>query len=178
MTMNRHGAVELSWGGGDHPFRLGLGEIEELERVTEMSVFLLYAAVSAQIPFAKLKAYSETIRLGLIGGGMVPVEAKALTRRYVDERPLVESVALAGAILRAGLERVHPGELEEALGEPAAPRSSGSTSAQSTAAPPSSESPTSGNSPSGNTRPSSKGGTEARKATSRSRRATQNSTSP
>lgn len=135
MSVNRHGAVELSWGGGDHQFRLGLGEIEELESAVDMSVFLLFAAMSAQIPFAKLKHYSETIRIGLVGGGMKPIDAKALTRRYVDERPLAESVALAEVILRVALERVHPGELDDAPGEPMASKSSGSTSAQSTAAP-------------------------------------------
>lgn len=132
--MNRHAAIDLEWAGGSHTFRLGLAEIEELEASVDMSVFLLYAAMSAQLPFARLKHYSETIRLGLMGGGMKPVEARLLVKRYVDERPLAESVALGEVILRAAMERVHAPSLEDdAPGEREAPKSSGSTSAQSTA---------------------------------------------
>jgi hypothetical protein len=128
--MNRHGAVDLEWAGGEHCFRLGLGEIEELEATVDMSVFLLYSAMSATIPFAKTKHYSETIRLGLMGGGMKPIEARSLVRRYVDERPLAESVALAEAILRAAIERVHSEDIGP--GEAEAPKSYGTTTAQST----------------------------------------------
>lgn len=178
MRENRHGAVELFFGPGEYTFRLGIGELVELEESVDMSAFLLLAAMGAQIPFAKVKHYTEVIRIGLIGGGMAPIEAKALTRRYVDERPLAESVAVAYGVLRAGLERLHSNELEEALGEQTAAKSSASTSPRSSEAQPSSASPTSGNSPSGNTQPSSPGGTKAKATTSRSRRATGNLTSP
>ncbi|MCO6386239.1 gene transfer agent family protein [Aliihoeflea sp. 40Bstr573] len=129
--MNRHGAIDLTWAGGDHTFRLGMDQIEELEATTEMSIFLLHAAMASEIPMARLKHYSETIRLGLLGGGMKPIEARVLTKRYVDERPLTESVALAQAILRASLERVHSKELEDDLGEQEAASTSASTSPQS-----------------------------------------------
>ncbi|WP_421912729.1 gene transfer agent family protein [Mesorhizobium sp.] len=134
--MNRHGAIDLDWAGGTHTFRLGLGEIEELEAGVDMSVFLLHAAMSAQVPFSRLKHYSETIRLGLIGGGMKPIEARVLVKRYVDERPLSESVALGQVILRAAMERVHSESLEDGEpGEQQAPRSNASTSAPSGAMP-------------------------------------------
>lgn len=135
--MNRHGAVEIAWAGGEHTFRLGLAEIEELEASTEMSVFFLLTSMAAKIPLARLKHYSETIRLGLIGGGMKPMEARALTTRHVDERPLDESVALAEAILLAALKRVHSSELEDQpSGEAGAAETSASTSPQSTEARP------------------------------------------
>lgn len=128
--MSRHGAIDLVWAGGEHTFRLGLGEIEELEREAEMSVFLLYAAVSAKMPLARLRHYSDTIRLGLIGGGMTPIEARLLVRRWVDERPLTESVALAEAILLAALNRVYAGDIADAddEGKAVAPKSPDSTS--------------------------------------------------
>lgn len=129
--MSKHGAIELSWNGGDHVFRLGLAEIEELESETDMSVFLLHAAMQADVPFARLKHYSATIRLGLVGGGMSPLDARALTRRHVDQRPLLESVVIGREILAAGLARVHSPTPEEGLGEPEAPMSSASTSAPS-----------------------------------------------
>ncbi len=128
--MSRHGAIELPWNGGDHLFRLGLEEIEQLEAETDMSVFLLHAAMQADVPFARLKHYSATIRLGLIGGGLSPLDARALTRRYVDQRPLLESVVVGREILAAALARVHS-PAEKAPGEQEAPRSSESTSAPS-----------------------------------------------
>ena len=133
--MIRRGSIELEWGGGSHVFRLGLGEIEELERATDMSVFLLLAAVSDRVPLARAAHYSEVIRIGLIGGGMNPVEARALVRRYVDERPLYESVALARAVLMAAIERVHSPSEDGASGEAETSKSDGSTSASSTETP-------------------------------------------
>lgn len=121
--MSRHGTVDLIWGGGEHTFCLGIAELEELEASADMSVFLLHAAMSSEIPFARVKHYSEVIRLGLIGGGMKPLDARVLTKRYVDERPLVESAALGQSILRAGLERVHGEKMDDPSGEAEAPKS-------------------------------------------------------
>lgn len=151
--MNRHGAIDTVWAGGNHTFRLGLDEIEELEATCNMSVFLLCEAAAAAIPLIQLKHCMETIRLGLIGGGMVPVEARVQTRRHVEVRPLTESVGLTEAILRAAIERVHGQEAEEP-GETEAAKSDGSTSPPSAPTPPSSASPTSDASASANTEPS------------------------
>lgn len=133
--MNRHGAIDVTWAGGDHTFRLGLAEIEELEASTEMSIFLLHAAVASDLPFARVKHYSEAIRLGLIGGGMPPLEARLMTRKYVDERPLDESVALAKVVLAAAMARLHSKEVEDAVGEREAAELNGSTSPLSTGMP-------------------------------------------
>lgn len=129
--MNRHGAIEITWAGGDHTFRLGLDEVEELEAATDTSIFLLHSSMTSATPFAKLKTYSETIRVGLIGGGMSPVEARLMVRRFVDQRPLVESVALAAVIIRAGLERVHTNEVDAPSGEAQTVEPNGSTSPSS-----------------------------------------------
>ena len=61
---------------------------------------------------------SNTIRLGLIGGGMMPVEALTKTREYVEKRPPVENLMIAQAILSAGLV----GAPEEQLGKKAGRR--------------------------------------------------------
>ncbi len=129
--MNRHGAIEITWAGGDHTFRLGLDEVEELEAATDMSIFLLHSAMASSSPFAKVRHYSETIRIGLIGGGMSPVDARLMARRYVDQRPLVESVALAAVIIRAALERVHSNEVDTSSGEAETVEPNGSTSPSS-----------------------------------------------
>lgn len=140
MSKNLHGSVNIEWAGGEHTFRLGLREIEQLEADTGQSVFQLFMRMSEISPVASLREYSATIAYGLIGGGVVPVEARGMVKQWVDERPLVESVALAKVILMAALERVHtlnpPGEAE------APSQQDGSTSAPSTETQPSSELPT------------------------------------
>lgn len=105
--MRPHGSVELAYGDGTYTFRLGISEIDELEAKTDTSVFLLYAATGTELPYIKFKACRETIRLGLIGGGMSPVDAMALVARYADERPMTESVAAANQILKAAFRQVH-----------------------------------------------------------------------
>lgn len=127
--MSRHGAIELAWADGDHSFRLGLGEIEELEQKRDVSIFALCRRLAPETRTARLADITETVRIGLIGGGMAPVEALALVRRYVDERPLDESRDLAYAIVLAGLSRVHSGSVEERPpGEAPAAKPSASTS--------------------------------------------------
>ena len=62
----------------------------------------------------------------------LPYPRGHVVRKWVDERPLHESVALGQAILRAAIERVHSEEVESAQGEAdAAKRSDASTSPQS-----------------------------------------------
>jgi hypothetical protein len=59
----------------------------------------------------------HTLRLGLIGGGMKPAEALKLTTTYVKERPPIENIMFAQAILSAGCH----GAPEERVGEGDAP---------------------------------------------------------
>ena len=48
---------------------------------------------------ARLDDYRETIRLGLIGGGLAPDKALRLVGSYVDGRPRLESIGVAVAVL-------------------------------------------------------------------------------
>lgn len=130
--MSRHAAIEQAFGDGTYTFRLGLDEIEELERKRDLSVFQIVMRLAPERREARLADLSEVLRLGLIGGGMKPVEAMALVRRYVDQRPLDESRDIAYAVGLAALMRVHSNELETPPGEAEAAKSSVSTSPQST----------------------------------------------
>lgn len=132
--MNRHGAIDLDWADGTFTFRLGLSEIEELERKRDLSVFEIARRLAPETRQARSTDIIETIRLGLIGGGMAPVDALVKVRKYVDERPLDENRDTAYAIILAGLMRVHSNEMEKPSGEADAPETSGSTSARSTEA--------------------------------------------
>lgn len=127
--MSRHAAIELDWADGTYTFRLGLGEIEELEEKRNKSLFQLARLLHPDRRDARLADISEVLRLGLIGGGTKPVDALGLTRRYVDQRPVDENRDAAYAIVLAGLMRVHGKELEDRdQGEAPAARSDAPTS--------------------------------------------------
>lgn len=132
--MSRHAAIEQDFGDGTYTFRLGLSQIEELERKREISIFEIVERLRART--SRLTDISEVLRLGLVGGGMVPVEALALVRRYVDERPLDESRDIAYAVGIAALMRLHTDALDDQPGEVQAAKSGASTSPPSTEAPP------------------------------------------
>jgi hypothetical protein len=134
--VSRHGAVELDWADSTYTFRLGLAEIEELEEKRDTSIFTLAARLSPEIRAPRLADMREVLRLGLIGGGAKPVDALALVRRYLEERPLDESRDVAYSVALAAVARVHPKELgDDESGEAAAAEPSGSTSPPSTPEP-------------------------------------------
>lgn len=118
--MSRHGAVELDFGGEMRTFRLGLGEIEELEDKAGTGLFQIMAQMSPDVRSVRTKVVSETIRIGLIGGGTTPADALGLVRRYCDERPLTESLMVAYAVVVAAITRVHGTVVEKTAGEPVA----------------------------------------------------------
>ncbi|WP_343229054.1 gene transfer agent family protein [Rhizobium setariae] len=126
--MSRHAAIELDWADGTYTFRLGLSEIEELERKRDLGIFQIVTRLSPEIRQCRLPDISEVIRLGLIGGGKSPTDALVLVRRYVDERPIDENRDTAYAIALAGLMRVHTSEVEKPSGEPEAAKTDGSIS--------------------------------------------------
>jgi hypothetical protein len=133
---SRHAAIELDFGDGTYTFRLAIDGIEEIEEKRDTSLYTIAARLSPELRSPRLKDISETLRIGLIGGGMKPVDALALVRRYVDERPVDENRDVAYAVVMAGLARVHPGEFKEMdEGEAPAAGPSGSTSPPSTPEP-------------------------------------------
>jgi hypothetical protein len=118
--MSRHAAIELKWGDGAYTFRLGLSELEELERKLDLGIFQIVMRLSPETRVAKSREILEVIRLGLIGGGLQPVEAMVKAEQYVDRRPLDENRDVAYAIALASLMRLHSTEVEKA---PEAPQS-------------------------------------------------------
>jgi len=105
-------AVYAPFGGRDCKFELRLGEIRELERICKAGIAAIYLRVS-MLQFA-IDDIRETIRLGLIGGGLAPAEAQATILFSVDGRPINESTQLAADILKACFEGVMPGNQDRA----------------------------------------------------------------
>jgi len=130
--------VELAWGPGVYTFGLKAKQVEELERVCKEGIGRIcmraFSGVDYSYPLLR-----ETIRLGLIGGGMPPVEAAQLVNTYVDGQPIdppgdpSSTLKTATAVLKAlhfgweDLPEAAPGESQKATDEPisdsSAPRS-------------------------------------------------------
>lgn len=87
------------FGDREREFKLDPELILELERTTGTGIGELSRRVFGGA--FRHRDLTETIRLGLIGGGETPEAAAALVRTYVHGRPLTEGHALAVAILGA-----------------------------------------------------------------------------
>jgi hypothetical protein len=93
--------INLTWGDGEHEFRLGLKEWFELQEKCGSGLIEVMDRLATRR--WKVEDIREPLRLGLIGAGMVPVDAFTLVKRYVDERPLMESVPVAFAVIAAAI---------------------------------------------------------------------------
>lgn len=117
--MGRNASITEPFGDGKHFFRLAIGELCELEEKRGVSAFAVLARLVAFVPM--VKDAPEIIRLGLIGGGMKPLDALALTERYASGRPPAESIPVAVKILTAGLMGVPDEKPGKSSGEAKAP---------------------------------------------------------
>jgi hypothetical protein len=94
---NRQAQVDLDFGDNTYTFRVTVTGAIELESKCDAPFATVYKRLMSGD--WKITDIRETIRLGLIGGGMKPAEALVLVRRYVDERPLAENILTAQAVL-------------------------------------------------------------------------------
>ncbi|WP_312128090.1 gene transfer agent family protein [Brevundimonas sp.] len=99
--MSRNALVEAPFGDGVHRFRLAIGQLEELQEKTDCGPEELWSRVS--LGTWRVQDLIQTIRLGLIGGGMDAMSALALVGRYVDSGNLVSHKPLVQSILGAAL---------------------------------------------------------------------------
>lgn len=83
--MSRDGSADVFFGDGEHRFRLAIGELEELQEKTGAGPLALLDRLGGQD--WRTGDVSETLRIGLIGGGMKPQDAHRLVERYVRGLP-------------------------------------------------------------------------------------------
>lgn len=113
---NRNGIVTADFGDGEYAFRLAIGQLEELQEKTDAGPYVVLRRLFDGT--WRVADIRETIRLGLIGGGLEPLKALNLVRRYIDDRgSWLASASIAQAILGASLS----GAPEEEPGKSAAP---------------------------------------------------------
>lgn len=111
--MSRDAKVTLAWADGDYVFRLAWGQLAELQEKTNAGPYVVLQRLYEGT--WRVEDLSNVLRLGLIGGGMPPVEALKKVRTYVEARPPLESVPFATVVLSAGLmgaQDEQPGEAE------------------------------------------------------------------
>lgn len=134
--MSRNCSVTIAWADAEYVFQLKLGQLEELQEKCDAGPFVIYERLVTHT--CRLNDWRETIRLGLIGGGMKPPDALKLVRRYVDERPWAESILPATVILGAAIRGIpdeEPGKAEAAEPKGESPNSP----EESSVSPPSTE---------------------------------------
>jgi Phage tail tube protein, GTA-gp10 len=114
--MSRSARINAPFGDGIHTFRLDIAGLEELQEKTDAGPEQIYAdIVSGQWKVAHLR---ETVRIGLVRGGMEPMRALALVGRYAAEGYLADLKPLALNIIAAAL--VGAADEDKPSGEPEA----------------------------------------------------------
>lgn len=118
--MSRTAIVRLDFGPGEQTFRLPIDQLEELQEARDCGPLVLLGRLQGQQ--WRTQDVTETIRLGLIGGGMEPPKALAMVRRYITERPdpeWFEAAKVAQGVLAAALIGVEDEPLGKTEGETA-----------------------------------------------------------
>lgn len=122
--------IDLAFANGAYRFALGLAQIHELQTKCKTGIGAIYARVlqgrvaeDISVGHPAYAAYHiddlvETVRQGLIGGGMGwvdeqeikvgPMRANELVERYLHALPLMEQWNLAAAILHAKIDGYVP----------------------------------------------------------------------
>ena len=101
---NRSGKISLPFGDDTHVFKLGYGQIKELQDTVDAGPFVIFDSLLKNT--WKIEYIRETIRCGLVGGGMAAHEAIHMVKTYVEDvesYPLRANVLIAAAILNAAL---------------------------------------------------------------------------
>lgn len=100
--MSRDASLTLPFGDGDYIFRLPWGQLSQLQEACDAGPWVVRSRLVAGTWL--LADIRETIRLGLIGGGLDPQKALSLVKAYVEARPPLETLALAIGIIGVALQ--------------------------------------------------------------------------
>lgn len=95
-------SVDITWAGGEHAFDLSKIELlRALQTKCDAGPAWVLARLSTQQWM--VDDVIEPIRLGLEGGGMSKDDARKLVQKFVEDRPLTESLLTARTVLMAAL---------------------------------------------------------------------------
>lgn len=125
--------VTLEWADGTYLFRLPVSRLIELEQKCAASFTTVHRRLVSGSP--TITDIYETIRLGLIGGGLDPVAALTLVKRYVDDAPKVPNMITAAEIMKAVMFGFEVEDLGKGEAAPTVESPNASTSPASTPQP-------------------------------------------
>ncbi len=97
----RDARIELTIWDGDYEFRLGWGELAQLQEKCDAGPFVIHGRLEHKM--WRVEDIEHTLRLGLIGAGRKPEDATKLIREHVKTRPAAEYAVAAQAVLAAAL---------------------------------------------------------------------------
>ncbi len=100
----------IEWAGKERLFRLTFGGVLDLEQAIGEGIGKIFIRLSSS-QFSAREVY-ETLRLGLIGGGMSVLDAKRLIDAHFENRPggYMENAMVAASILTDLMTGVEPPE--------------------------------------------------------------------
>lgn len=111
---------DLQWSGGEHSFLLAIEQMRALQdRCDAGPEHIRMRLLTGQW---LVDDVIQPIRLGLIGAGMEPEEARKLVKDHVEDKPLTHSVLIAQAILAASLYGPEDDPVGEQKGEETSPK--------------------------------------------------------
>ncbi|BAQ44401.1 gene transfer agent family protein [Methylobacterium aquaticum] len=100
--MARRTSIDLPFGDAEHHFHLDIPRLKQLQEKCNAGPPEILARLADGR--ARVEDAQETIRLGLIGGGMPAQQALKLIQDYAgDDTPLVEVIATALMVLAAAV---------------------------------------------------------------------------
>lgn len=89
------GSEEIVWPGGEHPFRLGIGELRAIEQRSDAgSAVVMMRLLTGQW---KIDDVVAPLRLGLVGGGMSEKDASILVDAVLKETASPYTLAVTAA---------------------------------------------------------------------------------
>ncbi len=106
-------SASIVWVGGEHNFALTIGNLRALQECCNAGPNEVFERL--RNGYWRVDDLFETVRQGLIGGGMKGAAASELVVRMFERHPLREFESIASAILLSalvGVEDDAPGELE------------------------------------------------------------------
>ncbi|MBU0642405.1 MAG: gene transfer agent family protein [Alphaproteobacteria bacterium] len=121
--------VEINWIGGEHEFALRLGELRALQDKCDAGPEEVFNRL--RLGTWRVDDILETIRLGLIGGGLEKAEARKVINT-VEGNPLVQFKLVAITILADALIGVEDDPVGEPRGEVASPENGASPKSTTT----------------------------------------------
>jgi tail tube GTA-gp10-like protein len=99
--MSRDASIVLPFAASDFTFRLAIGQWQKLEEAVDCGpVILIDRLYNGQW---KVNDIRETLRWGLIGGGMKPAKAAEMVRDFIEDgNPLLPNLLIAQRVAQAG----------------------------------------------------------------------------